>query len=178
VNPVPEMVAELTVTDAVPVEVSVTDWVAGLFKFTSPKAMLVVLMLSVDTEAVSSMAKVSEALPADAVKVAVCAVETAETVAEKLALVAPAATVRDAGTVTSVLLLDRLTESPPLAAAALRVTVQVSVPAPVMEELVQTSEVITGTPVPVNAIAVEAPVEELLERFSVPVAAPAALGSN
>ena len=46
VKPVPVTVAALTVTDAVPEEVKVTDCVAGLFRTTSPKAMVVALMLS------------------------------------------------------------------------------------------------------------------------------------
>jgi hypothetical protein len=39
-------VAKLAVTGAVPVEDSVTDCVAGVFRFTSPKLRLVALMLS------------------------------------------------------------------------------------------------------------------------------------
>jgi hypothetical protein len=71
---------------------------------------------------------------------------TAETVAEKLALVAPAATVSEAGTVTAALLLARFTVNPPLAAASFRVTVQASVPAPVIDALLQESvESATGT---------------------------------
>lgn len=48
-NPVPLTLAELTVTGAVPVDDSVTDCVAGEFIKTSPKEMLVALMLSVGT---------------------------------------------------------------------------------------------------------------------------------
>ena len=48
--------------------------------------------------------------------------------AVKEPLVAPAATVRVAGTVTLVLLLDRPTLAPPVGAAALSVTVQEDVP--------------------------------------------------
>ena len=75
--------------------------------------------------------------PEEAVRVAVCAELTAAMVAVKLAVVAPAATVTDEGTVTALLLLDRFTACPPVAAAALSVTVQVSVPAPVTDPLVQ-----------------------------------------
>ena len=103
---------------------------------------------------------------------------TEVTVAVKLAVVAPAATVTDAGTVTAVLLLARLTMSPPLAAAALNVTVQLSVPAPVNDPLVQLSPLNTGTPVPLRLITVEVPLEELLVRVSCPLAAPAVAGSN
>lgn len=50
---------------------------------------------------------------------------TALVFTENVALVAPAATVTPDGTVTEVLLLDRLTRAPPLGAAPLRVTVPV-----------------------------------------------------
>jgi hypothetical protein len=103
---------------------------------------------------------------------------TEETAAEKAALVAPAATVTVAGTVTELLLLARLTVKPPLGAAAFRETVQASVPAPVMEAFVQESTVSTGTPVPLRLTAADPLVEELLTMVSVPLAAPAAVGSN
>ena len=74
-------------------------------------------------------ATVLDALPAVAVTVAVCADETAATVAVKLAEVAPAATVTEAGTVTAELLLASVTARPPVGAAAVSVTVQASVPA-------------------------------------------------
>jgi hypothetical protein len=138
-------------------------------------------MLRVGTAAFNCTAKVSETLLALAVNVTVCAVLTKEIVAEKLALVAPAATVIEDGTVTAELFLARLTENPPLAAAALSPTVQASVPAPVIELLLQESELSaagTAVPVPLRAMMVEAPVEELLARASCPVTAPAVVGSN
>jgi hypothetical protein len=103
---------------------------------------------------------------------------TADTVAVKLAVVAPAATVTEAGTVTAVLLLARLTANPPPAAAVFSVTVQLSLPAPVIDPLAQLSAVSAGTPVPLRLINVEVPLDELLVRVSWPVAAPAVLGSN
>ena len=103
---------------------------------------------------------------------------TEETVAAKLALVAPAATVTLAGTVTAGLLLARLTAKPPVAAAAFRVTVQLSVPAPVIAPLLQLSPVSSGTPVPLRPTTVEEPVEELLVKVSEPETAPVAVGSN
>ncbi len=103
---------------------------------------------------------------------------TEETVAEKLAEVAPAATVTEAGRVTEVLLLARLTVKPPLAAAAFSDTVQASVPAPVMEAFAQARLFTTGTPVPLRAMAAAPLVEELLAMFSVPLVAPATVGSN
>jgi hypothetical protein len=103
---------------------------------------------------------------------------TAETVAEKLAVVDPAATVTVAGTVTAELLLATLTVNPPLAAAAFSVTVQLSVPAPVIEPLEQLSALNIGTPLPLRAIVVDEPLEELLVRVNEPEAAPATVGSN
>jgi hypothetical protein len=102
-----------------------------------PNATLVAFKVSVAADGVSSRAKALETLPALAVRVTAWADDTGETVAAKVALVAPAATLTVDGTVTEALLLERLTLSPPVAAAALRVTVQISVPAPVKDELVQ-----------------------------------------
>jgi hypothetical protein len=78
-----------------------------------------------------------ETLPAVAVRVALCVVVTEATVAVKLAVVAPAATVTLTGTVTEALLLERVTAMPPVGAAAFSVTVQLSVPAPEMDAFVQ-----------------------------------------
>jgi hypothetical protein len=103
---------------------------------------------------------------------------TEDTVAEKLPVVDPAATVTDAGTVTAVLLLARLTANPPLAAATFSVTVQLSVPVPVIDPLVQLSPLNTGTPVPLRLITVEVPLDELLVRVSCPLAGPAVAGLN
>ena len=139
-NPEPVTDAELTVTGDEPVAVSVTDCVAGVFSETFPKEMLVALMLSVAPPAVPSCnAKFLVTPFAVAVRVADCAELTAETVAENPALVAFAGTLTEAGSVTALLLLARATLSPPLGAAALRETVQLSVPALVMEPLLQLS---------------------------------------
>ena len=113
-----------------------------------------------------------------AVNVAVCAELTVETVAVKVAVVAPAATVTLAGTVTAELLLARFTANPPPAAATLSVTVQLSVPAPVIDPLVQFNALSTGRPVPLRVIKVEVPLEELLVNVNEPEAAPAVVGSN
>jgi len=149
-----------------------------VFTFTLPKDKLDELTLSVGTPALSVRAKVFDTLPALAVRVAVCAVLTEETVAVKVAVVDPAATVTEAGTLTFESLLARLTANPPVAAAAFSVTVQLSVPAPVIEPLVQLSPLSTGTPVPLRLTAVEVPPEELLVRVSEPEMAPAVVGSN
>ena len=144
----------MIVTGAVPVDVNVSVFVEAVFTFTPPKPRLPVLTLSVGTIAPSCNANVFAALPALAVSVTVVAVLTEEAVAGKFALIAPAATVTDAGTVTEALLLARLTTSPPLAAAAFSVTVQLSVPAPDSDPLVQLSALRTGTPVPTPRLMV------------------------
>jgi hypothetical protein len=87
----------------------------------------------------SWMANVWDAPDAEAVKVAVWFEENAETVAVKVALVAPEATVTDDGTETFALLLERFTPRPPFGAEAVNETVQVSVPAPVNAPAVQES---------------------------------------
>jgi hypothetical protein len=164
VKPVPATVAALTVTAAVPVEVRVRDWVAGEFRSTLPKAMVAALTLSVGVPAPSCKPKVSAAVPALAVRVAVCAVLTDETAAVKLAVVEPEATVTVAGTVTALLLLARLTLNPPLGAAALSATVQESVPAPVIDPLAQLNEdrfvafvVLAAVPIALNPMSLPPP---------------------
>ena len=121
---------------------------------------------------------VCEALPALAVRVAVCALATEVTLAVNPALIAPAGIVTEPGTVTVLLLLDRLTKNPPLAAAELRVTVQASVPAPVNEPVAQANALRTGTPIPLRPTMLDVPVEELLLSVSWPAAAPVTVGAN
>ena len=177
-NPVPLTVAALMVTGAVPVDDRVTDWVAGEPTKTSPNEMLVALILSVDTPAPNCNVKVCDALLVLAVRVTVCEVLTAVIVAVKVPVFDPLATVTVAGTVTAELLLARLTLNPALPAVAFNVTVQLSVPAPVIEPLVQLSALNPGTPLPLRLITVDVPLEELLVKVSEPVAAPPAVGSN
>jgi hypothetical protein len=124
-----------------------------------------------------------ETVPEVAVRVTVCAVVTEAMVAEKAALVALAGTVTVAGRVTAGLLLERLTFNPPLPAAELRVTVQTSVPDPVIEALVQESTlgvpgVAAPVPVPLRLIIAIGLVEEVLVRVSAPVTAPVVVGSK
>ena len=126
----------------------------------------------------SCSAKVSATLLALAVSVTLTPVLTAEIVAVKLAVVAPAATVTEAGTVTAALLLARPTTNPPLPAAPFSVTVQVSVPAPVIEPDVQLNAFSATTPLPLRLMTVDVPLEELLVKVNEPVAAPPAVGSN
>lgn len=177
VKPFPSTVAALTTTGKVPVEVSVTVCVAGVFKLTLPNAIVVALIPSKVVPEPSCSGNVFEALPAVAVSVTVVAVVTVDTVAENVALVEPDATVTDAGTATAELLLASPTANPPLA-AVFSVTVQLSVPAPLIDPFAQVNPVSTGTPVPVKLTTVDAPVDELLVSVNVPVAAPAAVGSN
>jgi hypothetical protein len=166
------------VTAPVPEDVSVTVCVTAVFTASLPKVKLDVLTPSVGVAAPSCSANVCAALFALAVSVTVVAVLTEETVAVKVAVLAPAATVTEAGTVTALLLLARFTWNPPVAAAALTVTVQLSVPAPVIDPFAQVSPVSTGTPVPLRLTTVDAPVVELLVSVNDPVTAPAAAGSN
>jgi hypothetical protein len=96
------------------------------------------------------------------------------------ALVAPTGTVTVFGTVTAELLLDRFTFRP-LGAAVLSVTVQASVPDPVMAPLMQDSALNAGgvaMPVPVREITAVPFVEALLATVSCPVAVPLAAGLN
>lgn len=72
-----------------------------------------------------------------AVSFTVCEAVTAEMVAEKFALLAPEGTVTEAGTEITLLLLVRFTINPLLGADAVSVTVQLSVPVPIIEELAQ-----------------------------------------
>lgn len=91
---------------------------------------------------------------------------TAATVAVNDALDEPAAIVNEAGRVTAELLLASATARPPLGAPAFSVRVQASLPAPVIELLLQFKAVSTTTPVPLRPIAAVPPVEELLVRVS------------
>jgi hypothetical protein len=71
---------------------------------------------------------------------AVCVVLTLATVAVKVAADAPDGTVIDDGTETAALLLLNETVNPPLGAAEFKVTVHVSVPAPVIACFAQTRD--------------------------------------
>lgn len=84
----------------------------------------------------------------------------------------------EAGTATEEFVLARLTTNPLLAAAVFNVTEHASVPEPVMDEVAQETADSTGTPAPLRLTVVGAFVEELLAIVNVPLAAPAAVGSN
>jgi hypothetical protein len=86
--------------------------------------------------------------------------------------------VTEDGTATALLVLARLTPRPLLPAAAFSVTVQLSVPAPVIELLVQFSALSTGTPVPVRSTVVDDPGNAFVAMVNSPVAVPVAAGLN
>jgi hypothetical protein len=75
--------------------------------------------------------------PCVAVRVTVCDAVTAVATAVKFTLVAPDATVTDAGTEIALLLLERFTVNPVLDAAAVNFTVQTSLAAPMRDVLEQ-----------------------------------------
>ena len=153
------------VTGAFPVELSVTGKVVGVFTVTLPNARLVGLTVNVGTAAFSCSAKLLETPPALAARVTVCAVVTDDTVAVNPALVALAGTTTVAGTVTAVLLLVRPTLKPPLPAAVVSVTVHASLPAPVIDALLQDNALNaagTAVPVPVRLTTAVPLVDELL----------------
>jgi hypothetical protein len=109
-------------------------------------------------------------------------VVTGETAAVKPALLAPAATVTVAGTVTALLLLLRFTVKPPEPAEELKETTQESIAEPVIELRAQLRELsaagVATTPVPLRPTSNAEPDEELLVKASWPVEAPAEEGSN
>ena len=141
------------VTGAVPAEFSVRGNVDAVFTVTLPNARLAGLIVNCElatAAAFSCRAKVLETLPALAVSVTACADVTDDTVAVNPALVAFAGTINVAGTVTAALLLARLTVRPPLPAAAVNVTVQLSLPDSVIDALLQENALnVAGTAVPV-----------------------------
>lgn len=102
-------------------------------------------------------------------------------VAVKNAPVPPAGTVTVAGTDKAVLLLDRLIVRPPAGAAALSVTVQESLPAPMIVPLWQKSPFsapATASPVPLRLITAVPLVGAFVTTVSDPVSAPVVVGSN
>ena len=143
-----------------------------------PNERLGELRLSFGAEAISCSPNVSADVPTLAVSVADSDEFTGETFAVKMALVAPAGTITELGTVTSELLLARLTANPPLAAAVFSVTVQLSVPDPMIDPFVQLSPSSPGTPVPLRPTTIDVPFDELLVSDSCPISAPAAPGAN
>jgi hypothetical protein len=97
----------------------------------------------------------------------------------KLALDAPAAIVADAGAVTALLLLEKLTVVASVA-AEVSVTVQASVPAPVNELLLQEKALsVAGVcPAPLRLMVVVAALGALLLIVTDPLKVPDVAGSN
>jgi len=94
--------------------------------------------------------------PAVAVRVAACAVLTDAMLAMKPALVEVAGTVIVAGTTTELLLLASATVTPLEGAEPVSTTVQESLSAPVIDKLLQLTELTAGTievPVPLRLTA-------------------------
>ncbi len=112
---------------------------------------------------------VFETVPCVAVSVTVCEAPTLDTLAAKLALFAPCGTNTETGTLTALLLLARLTVMPPAGACALNVTLQLSVPAPIIDELVQLTpdnEGVEEEPLPCNFIVSPTLTLELVTPFT------------
>jgi len=180
-KPFPDTDAAVTLTASVPVDVRVRDSVAAEPTVTFPNDSLGELILRPGVSGFNWRRNVS-AIPFKlADSVAVWSELTAATVVEKLALVAPAPTVTADGTLTAALLLDNATASPPLGAAELMVTVQVSDPAPVSDPLAQLKACSPGTfaavPVPLKLTAI-VPLAALLWMVSCPVAASGPAGAK
>lgn len=147
-NPAPATVAALTVTAAVPLEVRVTDIETAAFKTTLPNDKRLVLTLNPGIAAFNCRLKVCQTLPAVAVNVAACALLTNATAAVKSVLSAPAGTFTEAGKETERVLLDKFTSVPALGATPLSITVQISLPDPIIDELLQVRALSETPPTP------------------------------
>jgi len=177
-NPVPEIESELIVTGAVPLDVSVTDFVTAVPTETLPNASVLALAVRVGVIALSCSAKLFDEPLVLADNVAVCALVTDETVAVNDTEDAPDATVTLAGTVTALLLLASVTAVPPEGAAELSVTVHGVDPAPVNELLPQENALnvgATAVPVPLRLTATAG---ALLESVKFPATELAVVGEN
>jgi hypothetical protein len=177
-NPVPDAVAALIVTAAVPFDVTVTDFVIAVLTETFPNERDVALKLSAGVAASNSSAIALELLPVDAVRVADCVVFTEATLAVNDVLVAPAGMVTEPGTETAVLLVASTTLTPPAGAELDNVTVQESAIDPAMDVLLHEIALTAGitlAPVPLRLMT---DVGTLLEIVSCPVTEVAELGSN
>jgi len=149
VKPAPAIATESIFTGALPAEVKVRYCgVEVLFTTTLPKLNLIALSFRIGISGFNFTAKLLVTIPCLATTVATCAVSTHVTVAANLALEALAGTTSEAGTLKDVSVLASWTARPPLPAAAVRVTVQVSVADPVMEELLQETALNSGATAP------------------------------
>ncbi len=117
-------------------------------------------------------------LPAVAVSFTVWRVDTALTVAVKVALVEVAGTRTGPGAATFVLLLASATDTPPFGAAPDNVTLHASAREPVIEVLAQESEVSAGADVVPVPLRVTVALPALLCMTSWPLTEFAVLGLN
>jgi hypothetical protein len=177
-NPLPLTVMELTVTAAVPVDVSVTDCVVEWFTTSDPNEMLLALTVRAGVAALSWSEIDFDVLVLDAVSDADVAVVTAATLAVKVAEVAVAGIVTEAGTVTEPLLLTSATLTPPEGAVPESVTLQESASAPVMDVLPHASALMVGTVVEPVPLRLTAEAGALLETESCPETEPVEAGLN
>ncbi|MGA8088038.1 MAG: hypothetical protein WCA10_12075 [Terracidiphilus sp.] len=132
-KPVPVIETELMLAGAVPLEVTVTDFVTAVPSETLPNASELALRLSAGFVAFSCITKLFEEAFALADNVAVCDVLTEATFALNEAADVPEATDTAAGTVTELLLLATLTLRPADGAAEVKERVHTVVAAPVNE---------------------------------------------
>jgi hypothetical protein len=139
VKPVPDTDAELMVTGAVPVDVSVTDFVTVVLTAMLPNAKLVELMLNFGFPAFNCRFRLSVTLPVFAAIFATCAESTQDTFAVNPALFVFAVTITVLGITTAALLLDKLTFCPPVGAGVFSVIVQGTDSEPVIDVLPQAS---------------------------------------
>jgi hypothetical protein len=177
-KPLPVAVTEFTVTAFVPLEVSVTVCVVGVFTATPPNEMLVAFRVRADTAAFSCSRIAFEVLPVVAVSVADCALLTEAAFAVNDALVAVAGMVTELGTVTALLLLARDAVTPPVGAEPDRLTVHVSANDPVIEVLPQFTALTVGVTVVPVPLRLTVAVGALLESANCPFAELAVVGSN
>ena len=156
-NPVPVMEPELMEAGAVPLEVTVTDFVTAVPTETLPNASEFALTLRTGFGAFNCNTKLFDEAFAVADSVAVCDVLTEATLALNDAAEAPEAMFTAAGTVTELLLLATLTLSPTDGAAEVKDTVHTVVAAPVNALLAQDralTEGVSGDVAPLRLIVV------------------------
>ena len=176
-KPVPLTTAELTDTEAVPVELNVIGCTTGVFSIVLPKLIDVAFRVKTAVAALSCSETVFAVVPAVAVRVAGCAVLTAAALAVNAAPVAVAETVTEAGTVIALLLLARLTVRPPVGAGPDKLTVQASASDPVIAVLLQETALTVGATVP-EPLRPMVAIGALLEIVNCPVTELAAAGLN
>jgi hypothetical protein len=171
VNPVPLIAIEFTVTGCVPIAARITAWVEEVFTATLPNATLVAFTLSTGPPRFTWIEKVADTPLAAAVSTAVCGELTVAIVTVNVLLAAPCATVTVPGVTTAALLLVTEMATPPLGAALLMLTAQLTVVGPAIEELPHVNPVRAGTrgppgvgdvPVPLRLIVVVPAEDELL----------------